>query len=205
MCSQAKGQVSESLFPKVLSSCTTHIVNRPIGIVGMGLCYTLTSTSLSPPWRSRFYQASSGLLLIVTSPTSGTTAKSSKHQQAPLFILVVFDFCLSSRFSRVRCWMVRQRTCWLPHRQGRAQLWVWEGRHHWLWIQTEQKREVGCLLLQPQLWVQLHTNITWHHCDTQVYTHIYFVWLWSSSLKVYGDLTWGLSTTGMHRWCDHLQ
>lgn len=85
----------------------------------------------------------------------------SHHCLSPLDILtVIFHhsnlscvYLLSGpthRISCVLCGLVGQRTCGLPHCQGRSQLWLRKGWHHRLRLQAEQEWTLGRLLLQPQ-------------------------------------------------------
>lgn len=65
-------------------------------------------------------------------------------------------FLVLLRFPCVRSRMVRQRTRWLPYCESWHQLRLWKSWHHRLWIQTEQEWAMGCLLLQPKLWVWMN-------------------------------------------------
>lgn len=63
-------------------------------------------------------------------------------------VRVPFSACC--RFPRVRCWLDGEGQSWLSHSKSRSQLWLWKNRYCRLRDPPQQKREMGCLLLQPQ-------------------------------------------------------
>lgn len=112
------------------------------------LCLKWSSQSTVLSWSPISVRPITPKSLISLSKTLLTWIK-SRVSCLGLIYHIHASFSPCCRFPRVCCWLDGKGQSWLSHSKSWSQLWLWKNWYCGLRDSPQQKREMGCLLLQP--------------------------------------------------------